>query len=483
MPHTSPKKWRSSLVLILCVFAIGFVRQVNIAAFPPFLDEGVFMRFAEDQATISPLIHAEEGRLFTLWWYRVFSPFAAGGFWLARTITLLLILPGTAAVIATGRLAAGRYGAALTGLLLLFSTYHHFFNRLAMADSLAASGVAVSVYFAYRLRHRASLWDAALCGGALFVALGFKVTILPYFGVPVAAVLALGWQHPARQRIRWLGVGLGVCLGLTGLFALGLRLFGYNYFFLYQYHTASTAALLPRIAANAAIMLDTARGYLGLPLVILGALATATLLIRRQFFLPIVLIAPALALSASSKQSTRFYETPVVLLLLITAVALAHLAAARSRAFRAGMTVALILWGAATWLPFSLQTAADPASMPLYRLTRNEYVEGDASGFGLAEAQAILHGLQPDTVYGLLANCQGLRYLSLHDFAVECPRVNPNGEDIPALAALLADNRRPGAFAVVEESPYIPDRAPGTLLAVIEDASGRPTLSIYDLAP
>lgn len=475
---------RRIAAIVLLLLLIWASRQINITAFPPFLDEGVFLRFAEDQAAISPLSHAQEGRLFNLWLYSLFSSYTGGTFWLARTVTLLLLLPGFAAVIGAARQAAGWTGAALTGLLLLFSPYHQFFDRLAMADSLAAGGAILAVYFAYRLKQRVYLWDAALCGGALFLALGFKVTALPYYGIPLAAALTLGRQFHWRARLRWLGVALGVCLVLTAALALGLRTFEYDYFFLFQHHNAaSSTGLGERLLSNALIMLDTARGFLGLPVVILAGLATLSLIWRREYFLPLVLLAPALALSASAKQSTRFYETPMTLLLLSVAIGLAHVTEKRSFAFRLGVLAGVLAWGLTLWLPFTLTVNADPANLTLFALTYNEYAASDASGFGLEEVREQLLEAEAETVYGLLANCQGLRYTSLPDYTVECPRVNPNGDDIPALAALLGENRRPGAYAVLEDSPYVPETAPGTLLAIIEDPSGRPALAVYDLAP
>ncbi len=83
----------------------------------------------------------------------------------------------------------------------------------------------------------------------------------------------------------------------------------------------------------------------------------------------------------------------------------------------------------------------------------------------------------------ILANCSSLRYLTLNRLPIECPRLNPTGEDIPALAALLEASRAPGTLAVLEDLPYAPTQAPGTIAAVIDDPSGRPRLTVYDLSP
>ena len=76
---------------------------------------------------------------------------------------------------------------------------------------------------------------------------------------------------------------------------------------------------------------------------------------------------------------------------------------------------------------------------------------------------------------GVPANCLSLQTLASDRFVVECPRLNPNGEDIPALAQLLAENH--DAYIVLEAVPYAPDRAPGRLIAQIE--LRQPSLSVY----
>ncbi len=135
------------------------------------------------------------------------------------------------------------------------------------------------------------------------------------------------------------------------------------------------------------------------------------------------------------------------------------------------------------WLPFASTAAREPDRLPLHPATYGEYIRGDGSGFGLAETRRALLAHGATRVIGILANCQGLRYLSLGDFPVECPRVNPNGEDIPALEALIESSREPGVFVVLEDLPYAPDHTAGVISATIRHRSGRPLLTIYSLDP
>ncbi len=468
--------------LILAVWA---ARLVALDAFPPFVDEGVHLRLAMEQRTISPLIHAGEGRLLTTGLYALVQVDRAGGFWLARAVTLLALLPGIAAIMGSARLVAGRREALFAGLLLLFSPYHHFFNRMAMADTLAAAGVAFGLYFASRLARRVALSDAVLSGVALFAALGLEVTALPYYGIPLAAALTLGrGRHTRRARVVWVLTALGTLLGLTAAFGLGLRAFGYNYFGLFGHHNPDPlVGLLPTLAANLNLMVDVAAAYTGPAMLILCGLSMVYLILHREYFLPLCLLAPAIVLAMSTRQSTRFYETPLTLLLLIGAVGLARIARGQGRSAAALIAAGIVAWGLMAWLPFAVIAARQPDRLPLHPATYSEYVSGDGSGFGLAETRWALLASGATRVIGILANCQGLRYLSLGDFQVECPRINPNGEDIPALQALMESSRAPGVFVVLEDLPYAPDHTPGVISATIRHPSGRPRLTIYALDP
>src|SRR5690606_30490540 len=111
----------------------------KIDSFPPFIDEAFHVGVAEYiSETGGILAYAGEGRIFSIWWYLIFQPASAGdAIWLVRVATLLAVLPGIAALIATGRLAAGIWGGVLTGLVYLFSTYHMFFDRLALSDTVS----------------------------------------------------------------------------------------------------------------------------------------------------------------------------------------------------------------------------------------------------------------------------------------------------------------------------------------------------------
>ena len=69
----------------------------------------------------------------------------------------------------------------------------------------------------------------------------------------------------------------------------------------------------------------------------------------------------------------------------------------------------------------------------------------------------------------------------LATFPVECPRLNPNGEDIQALNQLLAASRAANTYVVLEDLAYTPSSAPGTPISFIDVR--HPRLTVYNLAP
>jgi hypothetical protein len=140
-------------------------------------------------------------------------------------------------------------------------------------------------------------------------------------------------------------------------------------------------------------------------------------------------------------------------------------------------------WGLFQWLPFVRTAALDPVFLPLPEADFKQYVQSDASGFGIEELPEILSQYKPTHVIGLLANCQALRYLAISDFSVECPNLNPSGENIDELTNLLNQNRENRSYVVLEDLIYVPATAPGKLITTIQRPGNGPSLSIYDLSP
>ncbi len=474
------------LILLICV-----VRMTGITVFPPFIDETIHIHTGElILQNHAPFQDVVLGRQLTIWWIMLFQPAASNPMWVARIATLLAVLPGLAALLSVAHQAAGRWGLFLFGTFYLLSTYHMFFERLALADNVAGSAVALAIYFAYRLSRRIDLHDAVLTGVCLFAAFLAKSSAVPYFGVPIAAALAL---HPStsraiRERIRWLIVSLGTALLLTPIFVVAMRLHGYDVItnsltLAVGRGSVDTAVVLSpqRILNNIAAAFSIFSTYFGaLPLIVLLLVGTLALILRGKWYLALCLFGPVLVIWLNTAQETRYYVTAVTLMLLAAAIALALLTR-RGLWLRWGVLALTAVWGLIYWLPMTAAGLNTPSALPLPPVDYAEYVTSDASGFGFTQVNDVLRNLQPRDVIGALSNCEGLRYSLPRSFSVTCPPIRPSGQDRVTLTALFQANRRQGVYVVLEDSPYVPTSAPGTLIATID--VGRPRLSIYDLKP
>lgn len=452
-------------------------RLIALESFPPFVDEAFHLEFGRTVVNGGILDRAEEGRQFTIWWYVLFAAQTNDTFWVARAVTLLTILPGAAAAIALGRMAAGTLGGLLTGLLYLFSAYHFFFERLALADPIAASATVVALAFAYRYRFRVRLSDAMLCGLALFVAAGAKISALPYFIIPVLAVLTLR-RRPLGDALRWCGAALLTAGSLTGVYIAVLMLRGRNVFY-YLQTGGRGEGMFETLARNFGTSFETLTGYAGVIAALLLLAAVIVLVARRQFFLPLCFLLPLGVLALSARQDSRHIIAPMTILLICGGAAFGQIA--RTRVVKTAAVTAVLAWGLLTWLPFAYTGAIAPTNLPLPAGDVIEYMNSEGSGVGLAETAAVLTDVGAQRVIGILANCLSLRTMTQGQLNVECPRLSPSGEDVETLSALMDASRVEGTYVVHEALPYAPQTIPGERVTIIDVR--QPPLAIYHLAP
>jgi hypothetical protein len=486
-----PQKWT---LVIGCglIFCLFISHLTGIDTFPPFIDETIHIHGSEQGYNQSILANANLGRQFTMWWMMVFQAHHGSPIWMGRVATLLAVLPGVAALMGMGRLAVGNWGMTLAGLIYLFSSYHFFFGRLALADPTAASATFIAIYAAYRLSRRYRISDALMTAFFLFIAVGVKISALPYLGIPIAAALTL---HPIkynwRKQLQWALVTLGVTIVLVLAYILGLRLFNQDVFSNSVSYAltnrggaaASTLLDVGRIFNNIRFTLDILMVYLSAPVVVVSLLSMLILLIRRRWYIPLCALAPLVVIWINQIQESRFLFAAAALLLLSLALVAGDFLRSQERFVQVVGLGLVLSWGVLQWLPFVSIAGNNPVDLPLPAADFAQYVRSDASGFGLPDVRAILKERQPTLVIGLLANCQGLRFLALNDFPMLCPNLNPNGEDIDELAALLDANHATGVYAVLEDLPFVPANTNGEVIAAIERPGGGPTLSVYDLAP
>lgn len=467
------------MVLFLGVFVV--LRFWQLAAFPPFLDEMIHVYWGERILQTGPLAFADEGRLLTTWLLIGFQAQAATSIWIARVAVLLVSMIGFAAALGIGRSVAGRYGLIITAVLLLASPYHFFFERLALSDTTAGAVALLGVYFSLRLAKRERWQDAVFAAVFLALAVGFKLTTLVYVAVPVIAVMTLrpkAW----RWLLTW-GVTTTVLIG--GFMAL-LLWRGYNPFALIFTHNSDTSSnrLIQNVLYNLSVFVETSAAYWTLPFLIVVAVAGGYLCWRRRFFMPLVTLVPLAGLLISQRQSARYWFAPETLLVLVVVAAFGQLPRPIQHKVTWPLVALLALWVIGVFVPFALPFYTDVNAVQLPEGDQMEYVISDASGYGI---QAIFEAIPADaeSVIGILANCQALRYLAAETVPVTCPRLGTMGQDIEVIAALLAEAQQArGVYVVYEDTPYAPDRADleADLLLTVARPEGRINLYLYALS-
>lgn len=344
----------------------------------------------------------------------------------------------------------------------------------------------VGVYFAYRLSVRRRLWDAIWCGAAVFVAVGFKLSVLVYLGVPIAAALSLFPQGESPRNWRtnalWAAVALLVGGGLSVIFSLILAWRGYgsivSLFFLYN----PQGIQLGQIPTHLLASLEWYASYVGVPIAAAAVLSVVWLLVRRKWFLPLCFIGPGIVFWLNSAQFSRYYLTPMTLLSLCLVAALIDLSQLVSRSrVTWSITAVVAVWIVVIFLPFALTAYSAPSSLPLPQRDKDEYLLGDSSGAKLDQVLAILREVGAEVVIGGLANCNGLRFTANNQPEVICPNLNPSDAGGTAVQGLFVADPNRTTYAVIENLPYVPQSVNGALLVELERAYTR--LAIYRLKP
>lgn len=200
--------------------------------------------------------------------------------------------------------------------------------------------------------------------------------------------------------------------------------------------------------------------------------------------MPLVTLVPLAGLLISQRQSARYWFAPETLLVLVVVAAFGQLPRPIQHKVTWPLVALLALWVIGVFVPFALPFYTDVNAVQLPEGDQMEYVISDASGYGI---QAIFEAIpaEAESVIGILANCQALRYLAAETVPVTCPRLGTMGQDIEAIAALLAEAQQArGVYVVYEDTPYAPDRADleADLLLTVARPEGRINLYLYALS-
>lgn len=481
---TKLSKYMLMTGFLLLIFA---TRIIAIKHFPVFIDETIHIFSAEKLSEISPLYNVGIGRVLTIWWLWLFQATQSDPIWIARVAVLIIILPGIATLLQLAYRISGYTALIMMGLFLLFSPYHYFFERLALADPVAASFVLVAIGIAYRLSKRINYPDAILCGGFLALGILAKTNVIPYAGIAFAAVLGFSQRHQLKLLAKWFFIAMTGLLLPVISFEILVRLTGNSWLGTVYYYivsrSTSSVSIVERISGNMLETINWFSAYMHPVMAIVLLIAFILTILRRRVYLLLVFIAPLFPMWIGEPQETRYWLIPIGLFGLLLAIELSQTLEKYSWKIKLVPVLGLMIWGGVIWLPQVMTTTNNPVELNLPATDMQQYIDSDATGFSFEQVKDYVPDANRPQIIGLLANCQGLRYTYWDTYEVLCRNVNPDGSDIPALIALVDENRSTVPYVILEENSYMPPAIEGEIIGRIIRPDDRANLTIIDIRP
>ena len=471
-----------SVALLLAFFTI---RISNLESIPFFVDEVIVVNIAERIPQTGILLDIWEGRPLTSWSLIPFQTHLTAPILTTRVVILIYLLPSFACFLWIARQMSGWLASALFSALFLFSPYHDFFQRFALADTLSILPLTIAFTLSWRWRNQLSINKSLFIGFLLSLAFLTKISNVIFFAIPFFASISakkLSFFTVRKVALYLVGPSLAVLLSITYYVVASWR--GYDMLTMFQIHAVNDQVLsVSRFLQNIMNTFESLNYYLTLPLTVILILSIMYMIKLKKQYLYLNFMLPMTILWLGSAQQSRFWQFPVTIGLLCMALMLVNLMTLQKRIFSIIILGSLIFWIAFGSFPFLSTARKYPAELSIPQHDSYQYLRGESSGLTFEEIKSTLNSREPQLVLGIINNCLSLRYLSLSDFPVHCPRVNYTGEDIPQHIALMEENRSRGVYAVLDSTPFTPSEAPGMLITVIPSPDETILYSIYDLSP
>lgn len=402
-----PQPQPTSRYFLLAAFILlaGFaVRIIRLDAAPLYLDEATHIWWAQRALT-----HGElwSGAVFNKLLFplvvAVFRPLGPEAPFVGRLVSAFAGLVSVAGCVALGRTLDSRRAGLLAGALYAFVGLAVFHERQALADPLMATLTTVSTLLMVRLARRPRAWIGILLGVMLGLAFLAKVSALPFFALPLAAVVlfARDWRA-ARRALLWSALGVAIAIAISAVTYEIATQEGYgpqinsmtdNRYRVFSLGNPTVRADLARDAGHFA---EFTGRYIGWPAFIVAALAPVWGIGKRRRRATLFLWLPAIAFTlawllvqteAYTLPARYFTATPAPLLVLVAMGlwrGLDTLHPRRPRLAGGAFAVALAaVIGPSLW--FNTALIRDLETAPLVRGDRHLYVTGLTAGHAYKE--------------------------------------------------------------------------------------------------
>jgi len=460
-----------TLLAGLVVVLAALLRLHQLATLGPFYDEAANILSSIDPQTRRALDPLAQGRpLLAV----MFAPAALAPTHALVIGRLLVATAGLVTMLALGAWLATIAGraAAVTGMLLwALSPFVVFHERLALQDPVVSMLLAL-VLAVLALSAREDASTRRRLGGALVAGVLFGVAGL----VKISALLALPWLAivyviTSRRLGRPLLDARLLCLALAGIapfLGLGPRLLELG-------RWLKPMGMLPateRVDAltRAQVFLYWYRGYEGVALLVLGALALGWCLARRQAWVLALgvawLVSFVVSATVYARPFARYAHPDHVPLVLFLAGGLALAATVPIHRAAAAASAAVALLAIGSWLVTDVEIARRPTAPPVPLDEVRQYVDGAWSGVGLPEMRRQIAG-QAGAGEALVVThhywtpaSMGMRFTALGDPSLRVlPHTLDGLETLLHLDAVLAGagaGQRPRDVFLLFEPPMYP---------------------------
>lgn len=470
------------VALLLLAF---FVRAHAALAMPAFNDESLHIRRSEIVWTFEdPATSFTAGKLLGYYWLGAFGFDRLDALHGGRLVYALAILIGAAATYRVGRALFGHAVGLLALLFYAVAPYLVFYERMILADQLAAAFGMLAVWAGIRLARNPTRRAGLLSGAFVSLAVLAKLTAAPFALASLVAVWTLGERPPTTPTgVRWRDrlarivparywPALGAAYALNILSGLPFILFpifrevqqepvllvGTNLFV--------TSGFDRVLAENIPALGEMLSGFFGAPAVIVAAIAAGWALKvarRRALYLALCVLLPwSIILALSPDPSNRYWLLGMPPLLVLVAAGLWRGAEALARRVgqvpaRAALALLIGAWLAGIAGPFVWNAWHDPLALRVPEHDRWEYYTNFSSGYGWRDAVDALPDLPRSTTSGrvpvvsTIVSCHALRLYLPEDGVVNlrCPFFGWQGEH---LDAVIEDLER---FLATESVTYL----------------------------
>jgi 4-amino-4-deoxy-L-arabinose transferase-like glycosyltransferase len=397
------------LLIAVAILMVAFaLRAVDLTRLPLYFDEMQYISRA--QLVLQGHPYVGDIRKFAFYQFlSLYQPTGPESPWITRAVAAVMGTLTAAACIGLGRVLADRRAGLAAGLLYALLPFAVFHDRTTLVEPLQAALLALSLALMVRLARRPRLWTALGIGLLLGWAYLSKISTLPYLALPPLAALLLGRSRKKALPLSALSVliALGVILPV---YQQIVRALAPRYTLLTLLANpvigiANGTGGAPTLARDLRDYAEIMRMYAGYVVIGLVALSALWFVAARRMRGALLFLAiPALGFAVpvilsggadAGVMVPRYFVPTVAPLVALAALSLGMLLA-RLEALRVGIgqwaAVILLALALIPALRFDVTLIRNPASAPLYKSQRVNFISGWGSGTGQPEIAAYLIG-------------------------------------------------------------------------------------------